>query len=124
MRFAGIDYGLERTGLAVSDPSEQLVFPLKTVYFKDFGNRSAMLDGVAKALSDAGCEACVLGIPLVPGREESLTCRQIRNVLLRLQRRLPVPFYLVDECLSSEAALARLKEAGVSGRKRKGRLGA
>lgn len=119
MRIAAIDYGLSRTGLAVSDKDERLVFPVKTFHLAKYAKRSLMLDDVAREIRSLEAEACVLGLPLQEGKEESMMCRIIRNVRPRLQRRIPLPFYFVDEYLSSECALEDLEACGIRGKKRK-----
>ena len=103
MKFVGVDYGLARTGLAVSDPEGRLAFPLMTLRLEDFSDRKAF----------------VVGLPLTLDGEESLTTRQIRNVTERLKRRVSLPFFFMMEALSSQEAWSDLREAGLKMRKRK-----
>ncbi|MCR5814283.1 MAG: Holliday junction resolvase RuvX [Desulfovibrio sp.] len=119
MRVLGIDYGLERTGLAVSDPSGKVVFPLKTLRLADFGTRAALLDALADTIHNTDVEACVVGLPLPLEGEETLICRQIRNVTRRLMRRVMLPFYFMNEALTSYLAWEDLKQSGVKARKRR-----
>lgn len=119
MRVLGIDYGLERTGLAVSDPSGKVVFPLKTLRLADFGTRAALLDALADTIHNTYVEACVVGLPLPLEGEETLICRQIRNVTRRLMRRVMLPFYFMNEALTSYLAWEDLKQSGVKARKRR-----
>ena len=119
MRFLGIDYGLERTGLAISDPSGSLVFPLKTLRLADFGTRKALLDALAAIIRQEAAEACVMGLPVPLEGEETLICRQIRNVTERLKRRVAVPFYFMNEALTSYLAWEDLRQSGVKEAKRR-----
>lgn len=119
MKFVGIDYGLARTGLAVSDPAGRLAFPLATLRLEDFPHRKAFLAALAECVAKAGAEAVVVGLPLHLDGEESLTTRQVRNMTQRLKRRVPLPFYFMPETLSSEEAWSDLREAGLKMRKRK-----
>ena len=57
-RILGIDYGLKRTGLAVTDPLQIIVSPLETV---ETTNLSCYLK---KYLSDEKVDKIVLGYPL------------------------------------------------------------
>ena len=114
MRYAGIDYGLARTGLAVSDPEGRVAFPLATFRLADYAGRSALLDALAARIRDEGAEAVVMGLPLLMDGGESLTTRQVRNVTGRLKRRLGLPVYYMPELLSSEEAARDLREAGLS----------
>ncbi|MBO6171026.1 MAG: Holliday junction resolvase RuvX [Desulfovibrio sp.] len=119
MKFVGIDYGLARTGLAVSDPEGRLAFPLGTLRLEDFPDRKAFLAALAGRILDVGAEAVVMGLPLLADGTESLTTRQVRNVTGRLKRRVPLPFYFMAEELSSEEAWADLRAAGLARGKRK-----
>ena len=94
MKFVGVDYGLARTGLAVSDPEGRLAFPLMTLRLEDFSDRKAFLAAMAERIVEAGAEAVVVGLPLTLDGEESLTTRQVRNVTERLKRRVSLPFFL------------------------------
>ncbi|MBQ7585443.1 MAG: Holliday junction resolvase RuvX [Desulfovibrionaceae bacterium] len=119
MRYVGIDYGLSRTGLAISDEEERFVFPLATFSLKDYPSRKDLLDALAAKIIEAKAEACVMGLPLPLEGPETLICKQIRNVTKRLQRRIPLPFYFMNEALSSEEAWADLKESGLKWSKRR-----
>ena len=118
MVYAGIDYGLERTGLAVSDPSERLVFPVATYVLHDYRNRSELLDALAGTIQERGCGACVFGLPLKDGAETEMS-RIVRNASKRLQRRTALPLFFFDETLSSEEALQDLRVCRVPVSKRK-----
>lgn len=119
MKIAAIDYGLERTGLAISDHGEKLAFPLSTLSLKNFPNRKALLDSLAETLFNAGANAVVMGLPLLDDGSDSETTRQVRNVTKRLMRRLQMPFYTMPETLTSFEAWGDLREAGLAINKRK-----
>ena len=114
-----MDYGLARTGLAVSDPEGRLAFPLVTLRLEAFADRKALLAALARRVADAGAEAVVMGLPLLPDGSDSLTTRQVRNATRRLQRRVPLPFYFMPEELSSEEAWEDLRAAGLPRQRRK-----
>ncbi|MDO5484082.1 MAG: Holliday junction resolvase RuvX [Desulfovibrionaceae bacterium] len=119
MKYIGIDYGLARTGLAVSDPEGRLAFPLATVRLADYADRKAFLTALADRIAGEGGQAVVMGLPLLDDGSDSLTTRQVRNVAARLQRRVPLPFYFMPELLSSEEAWGDLREAGLKAGKRR-----
>lgn len=110
--WLGIDYGLERTGLALAP--EEIAFPLRTLRLSDFGRRSALLDAIASAARENGAAAIVLGLPLMENGGESLMARQIRNITARLKRRLSLPFYYMPELLSSFEAREDLRRRGLN----------
>lgn len=118
-KFLAIDYGLERTGLAISDPDARIAFPLQTLSLSRHGTRKRLLDALANVAQETGAEAIVIGLPLHCDGSENLMVRQTRNMAERLKRRLPLPFYWMPEILSSEEAIADLKECGLRGKKLK-----
>lgn len=115
----GVDYGLARTGLAVSDPEGRLAFPLTTLRLEEHANRKEFLAALAAAITAEGAGAVVMGLPLLDDGTDSLTTRQVRNVTGRLKRRLDLPFFYMPELLSSEEAWADLREAGLRADRRK-----
>lgn len=118
-KFMAADYGLERAGLAISDPDGKIAFPLTTLRLAECGTRKAMLDKLAALAREHGAEAMVVGLPLYPDGSENFICRQTRNMAARLKRRLSLPFYWMPEALSSEEAERDLLAAGLRGAKLK-----
>ena len=119
MRFLAVDYGLARTGLAISDPEGRLAFPLLTLRLSDFPRRGDLLDDLARRARDAGAEALVMGLPLCEDGSSSISTAQARNALARLKRRLSLPFFWMPELLSSEEAKADLAQCGLYGTRAK-----
>ncbi|SKA73361.1 putative holliday junction resolvase [Paucidesulfovibrio gracilis DSM 16080] len=119
MRALGIDFGLKRVGLAISNPEGTMAFPrsaiVRTTKDKFFKELLDVIDG-------EGVEHIVVGLPLALDGSDTETTRQARNFAQRLGRRTPLPIELVDERLTSAEAEERLKEAGLCGKKRKARL--
>lgn len=112
-KYLGLDYGLENTGAAVSDPSGKIAFPFGVFRLAAYHSRAALLDDLANKAALAQVEAVVLGLPLFPDGTENLMCRRVRNFAVRLQRRLPLPQYFVSETYSTCMAEMDLQEAGV-----------
>lgn len=119
MRVLGIDYGQVRVGLAMTDPEGRMAFPRPAIART---TRDSLFEELAALVRAEGVEAVVVGLPLTLDGEDSLTTRQARNFAASLARRIPAPVHLMDERLSSAAAEAQLKEAGLCSRKRKTRL--
>ena len=111
MKVLGIDYGLKRVGLAVSDPGGVMAFPLVTLVRK---GREELFAELCRIVAAEGVELVVLGLPLGMDGSDTLTTRQVRNFAQSLARRLAVPIELVDERLSSVAAMDDLKRAGLA----------
>ncbi len=119
MKLVGIDYGLERTGLAATDPEGLLAYPLATLRLSSYPDRRTFLTALADRVMAEAPGLAVIGLPLLADGSESLTTRQVRNAARRLARRLACPCVFMNELLTSEAAAADLAEAGLSARRRK-----
>ncbi|MGE4290839.1 MAG: Holliday junction resolvase RuvX [Desulfovibrio sp.] len=119
MKSLGIDFGLRRVGLAVTDPDGMMAFPRpaleRTTKDQLFADLLALID-----TEDIG--QIVVGLPLALDGEDTETTRQVRNFAERLGRRTPLPIEFMDERLTSAEAEGLLKEAGLCGKKRKARL--
>lgn len=118
-RLLGIDYGLERTGLAVTDPGGSLVFPLMTMHFRNFHNRGEFFDELARKIQTEGITACVWGLPQNMDGSENLMCAQVRNAAKRLGRRINIETCFMPEILSSFEAEEDLRKLGLTGKKLK-----
>ncbi|MCK9240941.1 Holliday junction resolvase RuvX [Desulfocurvus sp.] len=116
MRTLGIDFGLKRVGLALSDPRGALAFPYRTVART---TRDALFAELLEVIAAEGVQAVVVGLPLTLDGQDSMTTRQARNFAASLARRTPLPVALADERLSSAAADDDLDAAGLRGRDRR-----
>lgn len=116
MRALGIDFGIKRVGLALSDPTGTLCSPYKTI---ERTTRQALFDELLEIVHKESVEAVVVGLPLSLDGEDTMTTRQARNFAESLGRRTQVPIHLWDERLSSAEAEQELEMAGVFGKKRR-----
>lgn len=110
MRTLGIDFGLKRVGLALSDPRGALAFPYRTITRT---TREALFTELLEIIAREDVQAVIVGLPLTLDGGESTTTRQARNFAASLARRTPLPVALVDERLSSAAADDDLDQAGL-----------
>jgi len=116
MRALGIDFGLKRVGLSVSDRTGTLVSPFKTI---ERTTRNALFDELLEIIQNESIEAIVVGLPLSLSGEDTLTTRQARNFAESLGRRTDLPIEMMDERLTSAEAEEELNAANVRGKKRK-----
>lgn len=120
MRVLGIDFGLKRVGLAITDPDGMLASPRGTI---ERTTRNKCFDDLKAIIESERVELVVVGLPLGLDGQETETTRQARNFAESLARRVDVPVELMDERLSSAQAETELKEAGLRcPRKRKAAL--
>lgn len=112
-KFLAIDFGLERTGIAISNPEGTLAFPFATLTLKECGTRKKMLDKLAQIITAEGVQEIIIGLPVDISGKESQTCRQIRNFAARLKHRINIPVHFVSEELTSFQASQELDLYGV-----------
>jgi len=121
MRVLGVDFGLRRIGLALSDEGERLASPLRAVAIESVRQAPG---AVAAAAREVEAEAIVVGAPLgLEGEEERPELRRVRRFAQALRRATGLPVHLIDESLSSREASDRSSEAGAdpTARSRRGR---
>ena len=114
MKFLAIDYGQKRVGLAVSDPTAGLAFPLRTIQRE---TRKVFFTELLNILHNENIDAVVVGLPLHMDGTDCLATRQTRNFVDSLKRRTTLPLYWMNEVLSSFEAEEDLRQACVNPRK-------
>lgn len=116
MRYLGIDFGLKRIGLAISDKQGKMVFPYKTIIKKD---NEQLFSELQKIFIKEKIQAIVVGLPQGLNGEFTLSTRQVLNFIHRLNKISSLPVYTINESLSTEEANEKLKKAKVPPKKRK-----
>ena len=111
LRVLGVDYGLKRVGLAVSDPTGIIATPLETLR-RRAGKRPPLgkMESVGR---DLGVEHLVVGLPLDLRGEETDWCTEVRRVGEKLAERLDVTVSFVDERLTSVRAERAVRSLGL-----------
>jgi len=109
IKLLGIDYGLARTGIAITDADGRMAFP-RCVLRKD--TRRDFLAKLCDLISSEAPQAIVVGLPLLDDGSESLSSRQARNFAARLKRRVDLPVYYMEELLSTHEAREQFRETG------------
>lgn len=107
-KVLAIDYGIKRTGLALSDEMEIFAFGLKTV------DTSQLLDAVKDLIAKEKIGTLVLGEPKRLNNESSDTTKMVLGFKRKLEESFPdIPVKMVDERFTSKIAQASLLESGV-----------
>ena len=119
MRYLGIDFGIKRVGLAITDPEGRMAFPLMTI---ERTTRKCFFDQLMQIIQEQNIEAIVVGLPIGLNGQETLTTRQVNNFIASLKRRTSLPIHTVNEALTSYESENLLKKQGVKGKKRKKHL--
>ena len=120
----GVDFGLKRIGLAVSDPTGTVATPLETLQRR--AGKRVPLAKMEQLGRDLSVEHVVVGLPLDLAGTETEWCAQVRTVGEQLAGRLGVPVSFVDERLTSVRAEKAIRSMGLpkNKRERKGRIDA
>lgn len=118
----GVDYGFERTGLALSDPQALVAFPVGLLELHKYGKRSRLLDEIAAIALKNECKAVILGLPLHVDGTENAMCVSVRKIANKIGRRCNLPVFFMPETLSSEQAMDNLRAGGLHGDKLKAAL--
>lgn len=113
-RILAIDYGLKRTGIAVTDPLKLIASGLTTVPTTD------LLDYLEGYVNKEEVERIVVGAPRRMSNEASELEGTIAGFLLELGKRLPlIPISRQDERFTSKIAARSLVEGGMKKKKRR-----
>jgi putative Holliday junction resolvase len=114
-RIAAIDYGMKRIGVAISDPSQKIAFPLTTVP----GGFKA-IDALRQALKEhlPTLERILIGLPLLLSGKDSDMTLAVREFAKALEIALSIPVELVDERFSSKLADRSLREIHLNRKER------
>jgi putative Holliday junction resolvase len=124
VRVVGVDAGLRRVGLALSDLTGLLASPWKTIQARGTPREDAQL--IASALADVedGVQAIVVGHPRrLDGSATELTAH-VEALAGQLRAIMAVPVVLQDERLTSHEAEGLLAELERDWKKRKAKLDA
>jgi putative Holliday junction resolvase len=116
VRALGVDYGLRRIGLALSDPTGTIASPLETLV-RRAGKRPPItkLETIAR---ERDVEHLVVGLPLSRDGNETPWCAEVRSVGKRLAARLSLEVSFVDERMTSVRAERAVRALGLPKRKR------
>ena len=108
-RFIGIDFGMSKVGLSISDPSKIISMPLKVIRYKEYGNLIIRLKKIAV---ENNVNTFVIGYPLNMNNkknEMTLLVDNFRDELIELGFNV----FLQDERLSSESAKKIMHEQNI-----------
>ena len=116
-KILGLDHGDKRFGIALSDAGKVIATPRQVVE-----GVAALWDAIGPLVEEEDIEAIVLGLPLNMDGSEGPRARKVIEFSRELEKRTGLQVYFWDERLSSFEAESILSEAGVHGRRRKGKV--
>ncbi len=113
-RILGIDFGLKRTGLALSDPNKIIASGLKTVDSKELMKELTIL------VQKESIETIALGEPKRLNNEDSHITANVRLLKDALEKTFPaLNVVLVDERFTSKMAFQAMIDGGVKKKDRR-----
>lgn len=121
-RSIGIDFGMVRIGIAVSDQSKTIAMPLVTLKAsaKTEITVANLLAEVKKHQDLYGYEidVIVIGMPLLMSGKTGLLADEVKHFISFLEKATSVPIVTWDERLTSVQAERSMRESGMSRKKR------
>ena len=115
MKYLAIDYGQKRVGVAVSDAGGSMAFARTTL---EAAPMEAFFRKLLALIAEEAVEGLVLGLPLNLEGGETKSSARVRAFAAQLRRHTALPIFFINEALTSFAAEAELREAGLSPKKR------
>ena len=107
-RVLSIDYGVRRTGLAVTDPLQIIAGGLTTV------DTPRVMDYLRKYVANEAVERFVVGLPRQANGRDSDNLPRVRNFVAQLQKAFPqIPIDMWDERYTSVMAHRTMLESGI-----------
>lgn len=104
-----VDYGLRRTGVAVSDETRTIAQGLPTILHR---GDEQLLAALLALIAGQDVDEIVIGLPLGRAGRPSARSNQVRAFARRLERACRLPVAFIDERGSSIDAAGILAEAG------------
>ena len=114
MKFLAIDIGQKRIGIASCDRLELAATPHSFVP----ADKTAPA-AIAHLIESEGADGLVVGLPLSMDGSERDACERVRAFMARVRSLLKVPFWYVDERMTTKIAEASLIEADIRREKRR-----
>jgi len=113
-RILAIDYGLKRTGLAVTDPLQIIATGLCTV------ETPKLMAYLKEYLKKEPVELILIGEPKNLDDSDTHITAAVRKFMVRLQKEFPsVPLKAVDERYSSKMATRAMIDMGLKKKQRR-----
>ena len=121
MRVMAVDYGMARTGVAVSDMTRTIVGETWVINCK---NMQELVGRLAKEAASRNVSCIVVGYPKKMDGSVKEVAKKSENLVKMLQTACDCEITLWDERLTTKAAYKILDDVGVYGRKRKQKVDA
>ncbi len=109
MRIVGLDPGVRRIGVALSDAEEMLASPLTVIERK---TDEEALDAIVAVLKEYNVGLIIVGMPRHLDGRMGIQATKVQGFIDELSKKTAIPIETRDEWLSTVAANRLLREAG------------
>ena len=109
-RIMGIDYGVRKIGVAISDPLKIISYPYKTI---DIKKNPDYISEIKKIVGEKQIESIVVGYPITLSGNISAQTKITEDFINKIESVLNIPIYKCDERLSSQEAKRYLKQQNI-----------
>ena len=99
MNYLGIDYGSKRVGLAISDPSGSLAFPLTVLE-----NSDNLINEISKICQEKEIDAIVVGESKDYSLNENEIMKEVKPFVKKLEETTKLPVHMHPEFMTSVEA--------------------
>jgi len=108
-RLIGIDYGLSKVGLSISDPLKIISIPLTVIKYK---NSEELLNKLKEIAIENDVDSFVIGYPLnMNNKKNKMT--ELVDIFFEELKNMKFKVFLQDERLSSESAKKIMHEQNI-----------
>lgn len=115
-KYLGVDIGMKRVGIAITNTNKSIAFPYTVLSFK---NKEKLLIEINEIIEKENIEKIVMGNPLnTKGKRSSLT-DQLYKIIDFLKENISVTVVLADERYSSKEAHQDLYSMNMNWKKQK-----
>ena len=116
-KYLGIDFGIKKSGVSISDSNKLISFPLETIETKN------LLDYIKQISIDENIEIIVIGKPLKLNNEIHDLEEEIVNFIKSLKNHLPnIQVERIDERFTSKISKQIIINSGVGKKNRRDKL--
>ncbi|MCX8056169.1 MAG: Holliday junction resolvase RuvX [Ignavibacteria bacterium] len=113
-RILGIDFGVKRIGLSISDPTKTLASPLPTIQ-----NNDKTFNLILDIIKKNDVEKIVIGYPINMDGSKSELCELVDKFINQLLKKIEIEIIKRDERLTSYIAYQQIIESVSSKKKRR-----
>ncbi|MEM9674455.1 MAG: Holliday junction resolvase RuvX [Cyclobacteriaceae bacterium] len=107
-RLVGIDYGLKRVGIAVTDPLQIIATPLETI------PTSQVINYLKQYCQNETVDAFVVGLPRKLDNSDTHATQPAKTFAKQLKKQFTQPIYWEDERFTSKMALDAMIAGGTT----------